>query len=362
MTAPAARRRRRALLPLAIVAGALALALAAFAGLVATLRPDAAAARPARPMLVGVNLDGAEFGKEGVFRGTYGTDYIYPTAAVARPFLAAGMTVARLPIRWERIQPVAFGPLDPDEAARLDTAIAALAGFRSIVVDVHNYAKYYDVRLTGTPRDRAMLADLWTRLARRYRANPRIVYGLMNEPVDLPARDWRAIAEASVAAIRAQGVRALILVPGVDWTNARLWTAPEAGANATVMAGFRDPGHNFAFEMHQYFDEDSSGRFPDCIETARAVDRLRGATGWLRAQHARGFLGEFGVGPSAHCLAVLDAVLDYVDANADVWMGWTAFAAGDWWGDLVFSLQPGPDGAEKPQMAVLRRHIPRMRP
>jgi endoglucanase len=315
------------------------------------------AVAPSRPALVGINLDGAEFGKEGVYRGVYGTDYIYPDAKVAQPFLAVGMNVVRLPIRWERIQPQAFGPLDPDEAVRLDTAIRELSGFRAIIIDIHNYAKYYDVRLTAAPRDSAMLADLWTKIAQRYRTNPKIIYGLMNEPVDLPATAWRGIAEASVAAIRAQGVHNLILVPGVDWTNARLWTAPEAGANATVMAGFKDPGNNFAYEMHQYFDEDSSGRYPDCIETARAVDRLRGATAWVRQQGGRAFLGEFGVGPNPHCQEVLDAVLGYVDANSDVWMGWSVFTGGDWWGDLPFSIQPDAQGHEKPQMRILRRHI-----
>jgi endoglucanase len=314
--------------------------------------------RPAHPAaLTGVNLAGGDFGPEGVFEGTYGKDYEYPDAAVAAPFRAAGMNTVRLPIRWERIQKAPFAPLDPTEMARIDAMVAGMAGFEAIILDVHNYAKYRDVRLTGDARSSAMLADLWERLARRYKGNAHIAFGLMNEPVDVPAADWARIAAASTRAIRATGARNLILVPGTNWTGAHSWTSGGAGSNAAALAGFRDPGDHFAFELHQYFDWNSSGSNETCVTPGVAVGRLEAATQWLRAQHAQGLLGEFGVARNPACLAVLERVMDYVDRNSDVWLGWTAWAGGGWWGDYAFTLQPAPDGTPRPQMTVLGRHV-----
>lgn len=360
-TPPIARRRDRgaALLTLLLV-------IALFGGGWAALRRNGGAARAAPPAappaLVGVNLAGGEFGPEGQYLGVYDKDYAYPDAAVGAPFLALGMNTARVPIRWERVQPRPLAPLDAIEMGRIDATIAGLSGYAAVILDIHNYAAYFGRRLGDDARSRAMLADLWARLALRYRGNPHLAFGLMNEPVDLPAPAWRRIAEASVAAIRGAGARNLILVPGSDWTGAHSWServllGPGAGpSNADAFAGFADPGDNFAFDLHQYFDENSSGASPSCITPVRAVARLTDATAWLRAQRARGFIGEFGTGPDADCLATLDAVLGFVDANSDVWMGWTVWAGGGWWGNYAFSVQP--EGTrQRPQMTVLRRHI-----
>jgi endoglucanase len=74
----------------------------------------------------------------------------------------------------------------------------------------------------------------------------------------------------------------------------------------------------------------------------------------LRANGYKGFLGEFGASGNATCMAALDHMLGYVHDNADVWLGWTAWAAGAWWKtDYAFNLQPNQDGSDKPQMRVL---------
>ena len=118
----------------------------------------------------------------------------------------------------------------------------------------------------------------------------------------------------------------------------------------------RDPADHLAIELHQYLDQDSSGTHGDCRDPAAAVASLTPATEWLRAHHEHGFLGEFAAARSEACLASLDAMLTYMDSNADVWLGWTYWAAGAWWGDYRFSVEPK-DGRDAPQMAVLRRHF-----
>lgn len=118
-----------------------------------------------------------------------------------------------------------------------------------------------------------------------------------------------------------------------------------------------DPGNNFAFELHQYLDADSSGTAAACVSTTVGVERMAFVTGWLRENGYRGLLAEFGGAPNDTCLRAVDQLLSYVGENADVWMGWAAWAAGPRWGDYMFSVQPLPNGKDRPPMYVLKRHL-----
>lgn len=341
------------------VASVLVALLATVAPVASTGESAPAEAARRRVQLTGVNLAGGEF-KPGRRPGIYGKDYLYPRDADLAYFAQAGMNVVRVPVRWERLQPRLSGALSPDEMHRLDTVVSGAAAYRlTLILDVHNYAKYAGRRVTE-PAVAAGLVDLWARLARRYKGRP-VVFGLMNEPNGIAAADWRAIMDRVVPAIRATGARNLILVPGVKWTGAHSWTrAGGGGSNAAAFAGFRDPGGNFAFEMHQYLDSDSSGTGPDCGSPDTGADRLRAATAWLRSVGARAFLAEFGAGGDKACLQTLDRMLSYIDRNGDAWMGWSYWAAGPWWPErYAFSVQPGRAGADRPQMKVLRDHLAR---
>jgi endoglucanase len=338
------------------MAALLSWATAPLATVAALLLPlgsaDPAQAIP--PRYYGVNLASAEFAPEKV-PGIPGQDYIYPTAATAAPFRAMGMNSIRLPVLWERLQPRPNAPLDPAELARLDASLAGLAGFQQVIIDVHNYARYHGRLLSRDDGSGAQLADLWTRLAERYKGRPQITFGIMNEPHGIDAGEWRAIAEATVAAIRRTGARNLVLVPGTRWSGGHSWHVGGNDSNATALASFNDPGRNFAFDIHQYLDSDSSGSH-SCSGTKLARARLAGVTQWLRQQNARAVLGEFGGDATPTCLAAIDDLLGYMRANGDVWIGWNYWAAGDWWGDYPYSLQPA-GGKDKPQAAVLRRYI-----
>jgi endoglucanase len=305
----------------------------------------------------GINIASGGFASQHI-PGRYGYDYFYPLAKEVSPFLAAGMNAVRVPFLWERIQPSPNAPLDPVELARLDTSIAELAGFRLIILDVHNYAKYRGQRLDLSDPQGAMLADLWTRLARHYSANTRIAFGLMNEPNGLSAMAWQPIAAASLRAIRSTGARNLILVPGTRWSSAYAWTTGGSESNGQALRTLVDPVNNMAFEMHQYPDSDSSGTHPTCVSPVNAARSFDAATAWLRANHARGFLGEFGASKDPNCLAALDAMLSALDDAPDVWLGWTYWAGGAMWGSYMYSVQP--DGtADKPQFSILVHHLAR---
>jgi endoglucanase len=49
-------------------------------------------------------------------------------------------------------------------------------------------------------------------------------------------------------------------------------------------------------------------------------------------------------------------MLTYVEANSDVWSGWTWWAAGPWWGSYMYSIEPN-GGTDQPQMATLAPYL-----
>ena len=49
-------------------------------------------------------------------------------------------------------------------------------------------------------------------------------------------------------------------------------------------------------------------------------------------------------------------MLTYIQQHTNVWEGVTYWAGGPWWGAYMFSIEPQ-DGADKPQMTVLRQHL-----
>lgn len=146
----------------------------------------------------GVNLSGAEFAPDAAhLPGQHGTDYTYPTRADLAHLAGRGHRMVRLPIRWERIQPVLLAALSAPELTRLlDTVDLAHAVGVDVLVDVHNYARYIRPATSGGATlvlgdgtlTTAHLVDLWRRLSTALKGRPGVLgYGLMNEPHDLPA-------------------------------------------------------------------------------------------------------------------------------------------------------------------------------
>ncbi|MGH9884095.1 MAG: glycoside hydrolase family 5 protein [bacterium] len=306
----------------------------------------------------------------GSLPGIHGTNYVYPDSNYVPDytspayFASKGMNVFRLPFRWERLQRSLFGALDAAELQRLHTTVADLGQLGAqVILDVHNYARYGLVRtssgaaaITGVDIAPSAFADLWSRIASEFRTDDHVIFGLMNEPHDMPTSAWLASANAAIAAIRNTGASQLILVAGNCWSGARGWTEPCGGSsNAETMIHVSDPGNNFAFEVHQYLNDNGSGASDTCVSATVGSERLAQFTPWARAHGVRAFLGEFAGGENSTCVAALDDMLDHVDANPDVYIGWTYWAGGPWWGSAR-SLEPA-GGQDKPTMAPLLMHL-----
>lgn len=173
----------------------------------------------------------------------------------------------------------------------------------------------------------------------------------------MPTEQWLAAANAAIAAIRGAGASNLVLVPGNAWTGAWTWSLSWYGTpNAQVMLGVVDPAGNYAYEVHQYLDVDGSGTSPTCVSNTIGVERLTAFTQWLRDHGRRAFLGELAGGDNVTCRDAVGAMLDHIDANRDRWIGWSWWAAGPWWGNYFFTLEPsGP--VDAPQLQWLLPHL-----
>ncbi|WP_209016052.1 glycoside hydrolase family 5 protein [Roseibium sp. RKSG952] len=308
----------------------------------------------AETCLYGANVSGGEFGKAEDKPGTYGVTHQFPSAATYEYLASKGMNAVRLPFQWERIQPELFGPFEPEELGHLTKSIAeARANGLTVILNPHNYGKYYGRAIGSRDVPVDALADFWGRLASLYPGKTDIVFGLMNEPVDLTARTWLDASNRAIRAIRDTGADNLVLVPGTIWTGSSHWfDQQDGGSNAEVMLAVTDPAENFAIEVHQYLDADFSGTGTSCSRTADALAALKRFSGWLETFGYKGFLGEFGGSQNRSCLDGVKEIATFINRRPDIWIGWTIWAAGEWWGAYPYSIQPE-DGIDRPQMATL---------
>ncbi len=307
--------------------------------------------------LAGVNISGAEFNGRKV-PGVPNTDYFYPARATMDYVAGKGLNSIRVPFLWERMQPQLNGPLDSAELQRLTSVVQYATGKGLyVILDVHNYGYYRQQVIGSVAVPVTALASLWQQLADSYKSNGKVGFGLMNEPKGLPTETWLDAANQAIAAIRQTGAQNTVYVPGNAWTGAHSWASTSYGtSNATAMRNIVDPANNYVYELHQYLDSNYSGTHPECKNESIGVTTLTGVTNWLRQNNKKGFLGEFGAGSDPTCLAALEAMLKYMDDNRDVWVGWTYWAAGAWPPSYFTSVQPV-NGQDRPQMAVLLRHL-----
>jgi endoglucanase len=322
-----------------------------------TITPPATTPEPTGgPKLYGVSVAGAEFG-ESRLPGINGRDYLYAADANRHQYFASkGLSLIRVPFRWERVQRQAYGPLSPDDVAGLRAMLnAAQSAGQFVILDMHNYARYYERPLNRS--DAAMFSNVWARLAREFTGHPALFgYEVMNEPHDLPEGTdaWAYLAQVATDAIRTYDHAAWVLVPGYGWQTARSW--PEQNPTLNV----RDEPGRILYAAHQYFDSDLSGRYSRSYDAEGAypsvgTDHLQPFLNWLAGRNARGIVTEYGIPDGdERWRTVLDLFLAALDADPRI-VGGVYWASGPWWGSYPLSVEPTSSG-DRPQMAILARH------
>ncbi|HVK02577.1 MAG TPA: glycoside hydrolase family 5 protein, partial [Armatimonadaceae bacterium] len=313
-------------------------------------------ARPGGPLpYTGANLAGAEFGpkKPGVIP-VHGQEYSYPHANEVDYYASKGMNVFRIPFHWEAMQHQVRQPLVPEELARLKEIVAAITSRGLIaILDPHNYARFHGKTIGSPEVTAADFAHFWEQLSGEFRENERVWLGLMNEPHDMPDRDWLAAANAAVAAIRKTGARNLLLVPGNHWSGAHSWVR---SSNGEVMLRVEDPLDHYVYDVHQYLDGNSSGSKPEVVSPTVGVERLRTFAEWCRQHKKKAFLGEFAVAANEEGRVAIRNMLSAMEKDRDVWVGFAWWGAGPRWGEYMFTIEPK-NLQDRPQMAYLRPHL-----
>lgn len=303
-----------------------------------------------RKILNGVNLAGAEFyNKPG---GRPGKHYFYPDETDIEFFVGRGFGLFRLPFKWERVQRDMSLPLgegkDTEDLRLLIRSVQKVRNRGAIcVLDLHNYGRrQIQPGLIATVGSKDLptrdFIEFWTRLASFFPDDAGVWLGLMNEPNGIAAPVWAEICQLTVLSLRKAGTSHRILVPGTAWTGAHSWVS---SGNAAAFADFFDPDENFVFEVHQYLDKDSSGTQGTCV-AGSGHSRLKMFQDWcLEKPGRRGFLGEFGSGDPKvpgheSCAKELSDLLNEMEANPDIWVGWAAWGGGRRWADRYpFRLQ-----------------------
>ncbi|WP_313309095.1 cellulase family glycosylhydrolase [Stutzerimonas nitrititolerans] len=304
--------------------------------------------------LVGVNLSAAGFGPQ-VVPGTYGKHYFYPDESYYKKYADNGLDLVRLPFLWERIQPKLNTNLDSAELARLlqSLDLAQKHGVK-VILDMHNYYRYYG-KLIGTKEvPIESFASVWKQIVQKVVNHPAVLgYGLMNEPYVTNGL-WPQAAEAAAKAIRTLDRERWIYVAGDRYSSAFHW--PKYNPTLVNSPWMRDPKNNLVYEAHMYLDKDYSGNYADRSETYApdlGVERVKPFVDWLKANNLRGYIGEHGVpdyAPSA--MVAMDNLLTYLRQNC---VPMTYWAAGPWWGEYVLSLDTK-SNSHRPQLTVLKKH------
>jgi len=313
-------------------------------------------APPANPInLVGINLAGAEFGAGEALPGRYQIHYIYPGEADFKRYADLNMKLVRLPFRWERIRPKLNGDLDGAEVARLLTTLDYAKKHNiQVILDMHNYYRYYDKLIASQDVPIAAFADTWTRIAKKVANHPAVYgYGLMNEPHATNGK-WPAAALAAAQAIRTVDAQRWIYVAGDRWASAFHW--PSHNIQLISDPWMRDAKNNLVYEAHLYLDADYSGTYQNAkavYDPMEGVKRAKPFVEWLSKNKLRGFIGEHGApdfSPSA--IVATDNLLKYLNQNC---IPSTYWAGGPWWGEYALALDVT-SKKPRPQLPVLLKH------
>ncbi|KAI9720808.1 MAG: Endoglucanase EG-II [Candelaria pacifica] len=260
-----------------------------------------------------------------------------------------GLNLFRLPVGWQYLtNSVVGGTLDETAFGKYDALVqACLKTGASCIIDIHNYARWdKGIIGQGGPTD-DQFANLWAQLGKAYAANEKVIFGLMNEPHDVPdINRWAVSVQAAVTAIRKAGATSqMITLPGNGYTSAGSFVSSKSGEALSTVTNLDGSTTNLIFEVHQYLDTDYSGTHSACTIDG-VKESFTGLATWARAQKRQVLLAEIGGGNVQSCITNICSAFDYLNANSDVYIGWAGWAAGSFDDTYILTETPilGADG------------------
>ncbi|KAJ7921990.1 endoglucanase [Mycena leptocephala] len=299
---------------------------------------------------VGVNIAGFDFGC-----GTDGTCTVskaFPPlsqyggndgAGQMRHFVNDdGFNMFRLPVGWQYLLNNALGPVNQANLNEYDALVQACLGTGAYcIIDIHNYARWNGAIIGQGGPTNAQFASTWSTLAAKYANSPKVVFGVMNEPHDVPnINTWAASVQAAVTAIRQAGATSqMILLPGNDWTSAGSFVSDGSAAALSTVKNPDGSTTNLIFDVHKYLDSDNSGTHADCT-TNNIANAWTPLVQWLRANQRQALNTETGGGNTASCVQFMCQQIAFQAQNSDVILGYVGWSAGNFNSSYVLSEVP----------------------
>ncbi|PAV16395.1 endoglucanase 1 [Pyrrhoderma noxium] len=336
----------------------------------------------AKILYAGVNESGGEFGvfssnsvKGTGLPGRFGSDFSFINKTTVDIFIdQEKINFFRVTFLMERMNPLEtglgkiFNETYFGEFADAINHITRKGAYA--LIDPHNYMRYNDPSMQPfsgsvigntsdpTAATTEQFKEFWTELARRFVLNPRVVFGINNEPHDMPTELILKNNQAAIDGIRSVGATQLILAPGNGFTGGHSWTQTTGSGDAPssdFLNKLFDPLRNTAIDIHEYL----------------GPSNLANLTTWLQENHLKAIVSEFGGANNQNCFDFITDLLTFLEAN-DVYIGWSAWAAGPLWGTNspccgpeTGSLEPGqvnvdggPNGFETVWAQAIRPNIP----
>jgi endoglucanase len=139
----------------------------------------------------GINIAGFDFGCGTDGTCQLGKNGAYPPGTLGNQQMAHfvkddGLNGFRLPVGWQYlVNGNLGGTLDSNNFATYDQLVQGClaSGAALCEIDVHNYARYNGQIIGQGGPTNAQFASLWSQIAAKYANNPKIAFGVMNEPV-----------------------------------------------------------------------------------------------------------------------------------------------------------------------------------
>jgi len=254
-----------------------------------------------------------------------------------------GFNMFRLPVAWQFLVNTCGGTLNTTNFAEYNLLVqGCLATGSYCIIDIHNFARWDGAIIGQGGPSNEEFASLWSQLATQYASKSKMVFGIMNEPHDIPDIDtWGQSVQAAVTAIRQAGATSqMILLPGTDYTSAETFVSSGSAAALASVTNLDGSTTNLIFDVHKYLDSDNSGTHSNCV-TNNINDTFQPFATYLRSAGRQALLSETGGGSNdPTCLTNVCQELAYLEQNSDVYLGYLGWAAGSFSTSYILSLTP----------------------
>lgn len=180
----------------------------------------------------------------------------------------------RLPVAWQYLTSSPGATLNTANFEKYDKLVQACLNTGAYcIIDIHNYGRWNGQIIGQSYPTDAHFTSLWNQIASKYASKSKVIFGIMNEPHNIPSlTTWVTTVQAAVTQIRQAGATSqYILLPGNDWSNAATFVSSGSADALSKVTNLDGSTSNLLFDVHKYLDSDNTGTHADCTTDNIAV-------------------------------------------------------------------------------------------